>query len=207
MGEYIIFYNEKRPHTYLRYRTPNKAEADLKAINDQVGKNGVASRDLVETVITQIDRIKEMMGTTDEGEILEGSIFAEINSLKELIGANAEGDEATKGSILEEIETLKELIGANAEGDEEARGGVLEELAELRKLIGDQAEGDEEARGGILEEIDNIKDMLGEAAEGENPATGLQKEIEDILSKHNIKYENKKEDLFLLFFIGFCYNK
>ena len=29
LGEYIIFYNEKRPHTYLNYRTPNKAEADF----------------------------------------------------------------------------------------------------------------------------------------------------------------------------------
>ena len=28
LGEYIIFYNEKRPHSYLRNRTPNKAEAD-----------------------------------------------------------------------------------------------------------------------------------------------------------------------------------
>ena len=28
LDEYILFYNDKRPHTYLRYRTPNKAEAD-----------------------------------------------------------------------------------------------------------------------------------------------------------------------------------
>lgn len=28
LSEYVIFYNDKRPHTYLRYRTPNKAEAD-----------------------------------------------------------------------------------------------------------------------------------------------------------------------------------
>ena len=28
LSEYVVFYNDKRPHTYLRYRTPNKAEAD-----------------------------------------------------------------------------------------------------------------------------------------------------------------------------------
>ena len=26
--EYITFYNEKRPHSVLRYRTPNKCEDD-----------------------------------------------------------------------------------------------------------------------------------------------------------------------------------
>ena len=29
LSEYILFYNEKRPHKYLRYRTPNKTEADF----------------------------------------------------------------------------------------------------------------------------------------------------------------------------------
>jgi len=28
LSEYVVFYNDKRPHTYLCYRTPNKAEAD-----------------------------------------------------------------------------------------------------------------------------------------------------------------------------------
>ncbi len=27
--DYVVFYNDKRPHTFLRYRTPNKAEADF----------------------------------------------------------------------------------------------------------------------------------------------------------------------------------
>ena len=29
LSEYVVFYNDKRPHSYLRYRTPNKAEADF----------------------------------------------------------------------------------------------------------------------------------------------------------------------------------
>ena len=28
LSEYMMFYNDKRPHTYLRYRTPNRAESD-----------------------------------------------------------------------------------------------------------------------------------------------------------------------------------
>jgi len=28
LSEYILFYNTKRPHSYLRYRTPDKAEAE-----------------------------------------------------------------------------------------------------------------------------------------------------------------------------------
>lgn len=28
LSEYVTFYNDKRPHTYLNYRTPNKAESD-----------------------------------------------------------------------------------------------------------------------------------------------------------------------------------
>jgi len=27
LSEYVAFYNDKRPHTLLRYRTPNKAES------------------------------------------------------------------------------------------------------------------------------------------------------------------------------------
>lgn len=29
LSEYVVFYNDKRSHSYLRYRTPNKAEADF----------------------------------------------------------------------------------------------------------------------------------------------------------------------------------
>lgn len=29
LSDYVVFYNDKRPHTFLRYRTPNKAEADF----------------------------------------------------------------------------------------------------------------------------------------------------------------------------------
>ena len=29
LSDYVMFYNDKRPHTFLRYRTPNKAEADF----------------------------------------------------------------------------------------------------------------------------------------------------------------------------------
>ena len=38
LGEYIIFYNERRPHSYLRNRTPNKAESDYYHYSSQKEK-------------------------------------------------------------------------------------------------------------------------------------------------------------------------
>lgn len=29
LSKYVDFYNDRRPHTFLRYHTPNKAEADF----------------------------------------------------------------------------------------------------------------------------------------------------------------------------------
>ena len=38
LSEYVVFYNDKRPHTYLHYRTPNKAEADYYHYSSQKEK-------------------------------------------------------------------------------------------------------------------------------------------------------------------------
>ena len=38
LEEYIIFYNERRPHSYLRNRTPNKAESDYYHYSSQKEK-------------------------------------------------------------------------------------------------------------------------------------------------------------------------
>lgn len=38
LSEYVVFYNDKRPHTYLHYRTPNKAEADYYHYSSQEEK-------------------------------------------------------------------------------------------------------------------------------------------------------------------------
>ena len=38
LSEYVVFYNDKRPHTYLHYHTPNKAEADYYHYSSQKEK-------------------------------------------------------------------------------------------------------------------------------------------------------------------------
>ncbi len=38
LSEYVVFYNDKRPHTYLHYRTPNRAEADYYHYSSQKEK-------------------------------------------------------------------------------------------------------------------------------------------------------------------------
>ena len=38
LSEYVVFYNDKRPHTYLHYHTPNKAEADFYHYSSQKEK-------------------------------------------------------------------------------------------------------------------------------------------------------------------------
>lgn len=41
LSEYVVFYNDKRPHSYLRYRTPNKTEVDYFRYSSQKYKASI----------------------------------------------------------------------------------------------------------------------------------------------------------------------
>lgn len=174
----------------------NKTEQAVSMINNQVGANGVASKDSVDQVITQINIIKELLGSDEDVELLDENICKEIDLLKELIGTNYENYEG-QGGILQELAELKAMVGIGEEGS----GSLIDEINAIKELIGDHAEGES---GGILEEINNIKNMIGKDADGENPATGIQKEIDDIENEvDNIieSIENVREEL-LRFWVG-----
>ena len=179
----------------------NKAEQAIENINTQVGENGVASKDSLDQAIVQIEKIKEILGSDAEAELLDQSVYKEIDLLKELIGTNSENFEESQGGILQEINELRELIGVKSGEDEEARESLLDEIEAIKNLIG-QAEG--ETQGGILEEIADIKNAIGQDANGENPATGLQKEIDDLENEIDDIIESIEvvKDELLKFWVG-----
>jgi hypothetical protein len=166
----------------------------------------------------ELHDIKSFVGI-EAGEAQKG-IIQQLDELRELIGANAEGDEEAQKGIIQQLDELRELIGANAEGDEEVQKGLIQQLDELRELIGANAEGDEEARGGIIKDITNIKQMVGYVdgntytvpllekinglqnlvgtpAKDDDPATGLHKDIEEL---HEVVDEVKEQ--YLKFWVG-----
>jgi predicted nucleic acid-binding Zn-ribbon protein len=193
----------KQALNVLTTQVTNNSKA-INTINTSVGENGVASKDSVDEINVQIDKLKEMLGINDSsGGGSEKGVLQQLEELRELIGANAEGDEEAQKGILQQLEEIRDLIGANAEGDEEAKKGLIQQLEALRELIGANAEEGEEARGGIIRDITNIKRMVGYVdgntytvplleqirglqnlvgtpAKGEDPATGLHREIENL---------------------------
>lgn len=52
LSEYVVFYNDKRPHTYLRYRTPNKTESDYYHYLSQKEKVSIEQSSSLETFYT-----------------------------------------------------------------------------------------------------------------------------------------------------------
>jgi hypothetical protein len=166
----------------------------------------------------EMQDIKTFVGIGAGGD--QKGLIQQLEELRELIGANAEGDEEAQKGLIQKLEELRELIGANAEGDEEAQKGIIQQLEELRELIGANAEGEEEARGGIIRDITNIKRMVGYVdgntytvpllekinrlqnlvgtpAKDDDPATGLHKDIEDL---HEVVDEVKEQ--YLKFWVG-----
>lgn len=179
----------------------NKVEQAIENINTQVGENGVASKDSLDQAIVQIEKIKEKLGSDTEADLLDQSVYKEIDLLKELIGANSENFEESQGGIIQEINELRELIGVKSGEDEGARESLLDEIEAIKNLIG-QAEGG--TQGGILEEISDIKNAIGLDANGETPATGLQKEIDDIENEIDDIIESIEvvKDELLKFWVG-----
>ena len=166
----------------------------------------------------EMQDIKTFVGIGAGGD--QKGLIQQLDELRELIGANAEGDEEAQRGLIQQLDELRELIGANAEGDEEAQKGIIQQLEELRELIGANAEGEEEARGGIIKDVTNIKQMIGYVdgntytvpllekinglqnlvgtpAKGDDPATGLHKDIEDL---HEVVDEVKEQ--YLKFWVG-----
>ena len=126
----------KQTLTVLTTQVNNNSEA-INTIHTSVGENGVASKDSVDDIITQIDKLKEMLGIND---------------------STGEGSE--KG-LIQQLEELRELIGANAEGDEEARGGIIKDITNLQNLVGTPARGEDPATG-LHREIENLQESIEE---------------------------------------------
>ena len=141
----------------------------------------------------EMQDIKSFVGI-GAGEAQKG-LIQQLDELRELIGANAEGDEEAQKGIIQQLDELRELIGANAEGDEEARGGIIRDITNIKQMVG-YVDGNTYTEP-LLEKINGLQNLVGTPAKGEDPATGLHKDIEDL---HEVVDEVKEQ--YLKFWVG-----
>jgi chromosome segregation ATPase len=168
----------KQALNVLTTQVTNNSKA-INTINTSVGANGVASKDSVDAIITQIDRLKEMLGINDSsGGGSEKGVLQQLEELRELIGANAEGDEEAQKGLIQQLEEIRELIGASAEEGEEARGGIIRDITNIKRMVG-YVDGNTYTVP-LLEQIRGLQNLVGTPAKGEDPATGLHREIENL---------------------------
>jgi chromosome segregation ATPase len=120
----------KQALNVLTTQVTNNSKA-INTINTSVGANGVASKDSVDAVNAQIDKLKEMLGINDSSD-----------------GGSEKG-------VLQQLEELRELIGVNDEADEVSRGAILGELTELRRIVG--LENREDGEPSLQDRLDDIE--------------------------------------------------
>ena len=141
----------------------------------------------------EMQDIKTFVGIGAGGD--QKGLIQQLDELRDLIGANAEGDEEAQKGILQQLEELRELIGANAEGDEEARGGIIKDINDIKQMIG-YVDGNTYTVP-LLEKINGLQNLVGTPAKDDDPATGLHKDIEDL---HEVVDEVKEQ--YLKFWVG-----
>ena len=141
----------------------------------------------------EMQDIKTFVGIGAGGD--QKGLIQQLDELRELIGANAEGDEEAQKGIIQQLEELRELIGANAEGEEEARGGIIKDVTNIKQMIG-YVDGNTYTVP-LLEKINGLQNLVGTPAKGDDPATGLHKDIEDL---HEVVDEVKEQ--YLKFWVG-----
>ena len=127
---------------------------------------------------------------SDRVAVLEGKQVnneKEMQDIKSFVGIGA--GEAQKG-LIQQLDELRELIGANAEGDEEARGGIIRDITNIKQMVG-YVDGNTYTEP-LLEKINGLQNLVGTPAKGEDPATGLHKDIEDL---HEVVDEVKEQYL------------
>ena len=185
----------KQALNVLTTQVTNNSKA-INTINTSVGANGVASKDSVDAINAQIDKLKEMLGVNDSGDGgSEKGVLQQLEELRELIGANAEGDEEAQKGLIQQLEEIRELIGTNAEEGEEARGGIIKDISNIKRMVG-YVDGNTYTVP-LLEQIRGLQNLVGTPAEGEDPATGLHKEIENL--QETIE---EVKDEYLKFWVG-----